>query len=252
MADAQQIPEEVVTQEPDAPQPEVVEAEPEPEATTEPEVDWKAQAERLEQQLKTEQGRSRKREDTDAVLGDRLTSIEQSNAALITALAAGDTENLPTQLGNIQAQQRNTARGRNYQTQYTSLTDQLKEAIDGTGLDLYESPELENVRQAWVDANKNRSLQGLYSSLLDAHNIVRQYDRTKAQSDTERVRAEERKAANLRLEEAGIYDLDTGPARGGIGTGSQDDWTWFAQTYGKMENPSPEDHARANKINKRR
>ena len=53
MADEQQIPEEVVTQEPDDPQPEVAEAE--PEATTEPAVDWQAQAERLEQQLKTEQ-----------------------------------------------------------------------------------------------------------------------------------------------------------------------------------------------------
>jgi hypothetical protein len=248
MADEQQLPEEVVTQEPDAPLTEVEEAEPEP--TTEPEVDWKAQAERLEQQLKTEQGRNRKREETDALLGDRLASIEQSNAALITALAAGDTEALPKQLGQIQAQQRNTARGRNYQTQYTSLTDQLKEVVDGTGLDLYESPELEGVRQAWVAANKSRSLQGLYSTLVDAHNVVRQTERSKAQSDTERVREEERKAANLRLEEAGIYDLDTGPARGGVG--SQDDWTWFTQTYGKMENPSAEDHARATRINKRR
>ena len=248
MADEQQIPEEVVTQEPDDPQPEVAEAE--PEATTEPAVDWQAQAERLEQQLKTEQGRNRKREETDALLGDRLAAIEQSNAALITALAAGDTENLPTQLGAIQAQQRTTARGRNYQTQYTSLTDQLKEAVDGTGLDLYESPELEGVRQAWVEANKNRSLQGLYSSLVDAHNVVRQHERTKAQGDTERIREEERKAANSRLEEAGIYDLDTGPARGG--TGGQDDWTWFTQTYGKMDNPSAEAHARATRINKRR
>ena len=179
-----------------------------------------------------------------------MTSIEQSNAALITALAAGDTEALPQQLGQIQAQQRNTARGRNYQTQYTSLTDQLKDVVDGTGLDLYESPELEGVRQAWVAANKSRSLQGLYSTLVDAHNVVRQTERSKAQSDTERVREEERKAANLRLEEAGIYDLDTGPARGG--GGSQDDWTWFTQTYGKMENPSAEDHARATRINKRR
>ena len=179
-----------------------------------------------------------------------MTSIEQSNAALITALAAGDTENLPAQLGNIQAQQRNTARGRNYQTQYTSLTEQLKDAVDGTGLDLYQSPELESVRQAWVSANKSRSLQGLYSTLVDAHNVVRQAERSKAQGDTERVRDEERKAANQRLEEAGIYDLDTGPARGG--TGSQDDWTWFTQTYGKMENPSAADHARATKINKRR
>ena len=248
MADEQQLPEEVVTQEPDAPLTEVEEAE--PETTTEPEVDWKAQAERLEQQLKTEQGRNRKRENTDAVLGDRLTSIDQSNAALITALAAGDTENLPAQLGNIQAQQRNTQRGRNYQTQYTSLTEQLKDAVDGTGLDLYQSPELESVRQAWVSANKSRSLQGLYSTLVDAHNVVRQAERSKAQGDTERVRDEERKAANQRLEEAGIYDLDTGPARGG--TGSQDDWTWFTQTYGKMENPSAADHARATKINKRR
>ena len=64
MADEQQVTEEVVTQEPDAPQPEVQEAE--VEATAEPEVDWRAQAERLEQQLKTAQGRNRTRDDTDA------------------------------------------------------------------------------------------------------------------------------------------------------------------------------------------
>ena len=84
---------------------------------------------------------------------------------------------------------------------------------------------------------------------MDAHNVVRQHERTQAQSDTERVRDEERKSANARLEEAGIYDLDTGPARGG--TGTQDDETWFRE-YGRMDNPSAEDHARAKRINKRR
>ena len=105
MADEQQVSEEVVTQEPDAPQPEVQEAE--TEATVEPEVDWKTQAERLEQQLKTEQGRNRKRDDTDTAIlgiGDRMVAMEQSNAALIKALAEGDTENLPQQLTQIQAQ----------------------------------------------------------------------------------------------------------------------------------------------------
>ena len=44
MADEQQLPEEVVTQEPDAPLTELEEAEPEP--PTEPQVDCKAQAQR--------------------------------------------------------------------------------------------------------------------------------------------------------------------------------------------------------------
>ena len=90
MAEEQQVPEDVVTQEPDAPQPEVQEAE------AEPEVDWKARfddnqatLDKLEQQLKTEQGRNKKRDDTDSAvfgIGDRLAAMEQSNAALIKAL----------------------------------------------------------------------------------------------------------------------------------------------------------------------
>ena len=256
MADEQQVPEEVVTQEPDAPQPEVQEAE--VEATAEPEVDWKAQAEKLEQQLKTEQGRNRKRDDTDTAIlgiGDRMVAMEQSNAALIKALAEGDTENLPQQLTQIQAQSQNNQRGRTYQSRYEALTNQLRGAmqdVDGNEiLSLYEAPELEEVRQTWVDAHKNKSMAGLYSTLVRAHEVVRQAERSKAAQATNNVRDEERKAATQRLEEAGIYDLDTGPASAGGGA-SQDDWAWFTQTYGKMDNPSRADHARATRINKRR
>ena len=156
MAEEQQVPEDVVTQEPDAPQPEVQEAE------AEPEVDWKARfdenqatLDKLEQQLKTEQGRNKKRDDTDSAvfgIGDRLAAMEQSNAALIKALAEGDTDNLPQQLGQIQAQSQNTQRGRAYQNQYRVLTEQLRAATqDESGneiLSLYEAPELEGVRQA--------------------------------------------------------------------------------------------------------
>jgi len=256
MADEQQVSEEVVTQEPDAPQPEVQEAE--TEATVEPEVDWKTQAERLEQQLKTEQGRNRKRDDTDTAIlgiGDRMVAMEQSNAALIKALAEGDTENLPQQLTQIQAQSQNNQRGRTYQSRYEALTEQLRGAmhdVDGNEiLSLYEAPELEDVRQTWVEAHKNKSMAGLYSTLVRAHEVVRKAERSKAAQATDNVRDEERKAATQRLEEAGIYDLDTGPTSAGGGA-SQDDWTWFTQTYGKMDNPSRAEHARATKINKRR
>ena len=256
MADEQQVTEEVVTQEPDAPQPEVQEAE--VEATAEPEVDWKAQAERLEQQLKTEQGRNRKRDDTDTAIlgiGDRMAAMEQSNAALVKALAEGDTESLPQQLSQIQAQSQNAQRGRTYQGRYEALTEQLMGAVQDTDgnqiLDLHTAPELEDVRQSWVEAHKNKSMAGLYSALVRAHEVVRQTERSRANQMTDSVRDEERKAATQRLEEAGIYDLDTGPTSAGGGAG-QDDWTWFTQTYGKMENPSRADHARAARINKRR
>ena len=258
MADEQQIPEEVVTQEPDAPQPEVQEAE------AEPEVDWKARfddnqatLDKLEQQLKTEQGRNKKRDDTDSAvfgIGDRLSAMEQSNAALIKALAEGDTENLPQQLGQIQAQSQNTQRGRAYQNQYRVLTDQLREATQDEGgndiLSLYEAPELEEIRQSWVDANNKRSVSALYNTLVRTHEVVRQAERGKANEKAESVRQEERTSAKQRLEEAGIYDLDTGAASAGGGA-TQDDDTWF-RAYGRMDNPSPEDHARAKRINKRR
>ena len=258
MADEQQVEQDVVTQAPDAPQPETVETE----AQAEP--DWKAQAEtaeatlaKLQQELKTEQGRVRKRDDQDSAIagiGDRIIAMEQSNAALIKALAAGDTENLPNQLNQIQAQSQDTQRGRAYQTQYNVLTQQLREATqDSDGnvvLDLYSSPELEDVRSKWVDANKKRSLAGLYSTLVQAHEVTRQAERTQAKQTNNSVRDEERKIANQRLEEAGIYDLDTGPARGG--GAAQNDWTWFTQTYRNMANPSSDDHKRARRINNTR
>ena len=258
MADEQQVPEDVVTQEPAAPQTEVQEAE------AEPEVDWKAKfdenqatLDKLEQQLKTEQGRNKKRDDTDSAvlgIGDRLSAMEQSNAALIKALADGDTERLPQQLGQIQAQSQNTQRGRAYQNQYRVLTEQLREATqDENGneiLSLYDAPELEEVRQAWVDANKNRSVSALYNTLVRTHEVIRQAERGKASERAESVRQEERTSAKQRLEEAGIYDLDTGPASGGGGA-TLDDETWFRE-YGKMDNPTPEDHARARRYNKRR
>ena len=258
MADEQQVPEEVVTQETDIPQPEVLE----PEA--EPEVDWKskfdenqASLSKLEQQLKTEQGRNRKRDDTDSAvlgIGDRLAAMEQSNAALIKALAEGDTDNLPQQLGQIQAQSQNTQRGRAYQNQYRVLTEQLRAATqDESGndiLSLYEAPELEEVRQSWVDANNKRSVSALYNTLVRTHEVIRQAERGKASEKAETVRQEERTSAKQRLEEAGIYDLDTGAASAGGGA-TKDDDTWFRE-YGKMDNPTPADHARAKQINKRR
>ena len=258
MADEQQVPEEVVTQETDIPQPEVLE----PEA--EPEVDWKSKFDenqatlsKLEQQLKTEQGRNRKRDDTDSAvlgIGDRLAAMEQSNAALIKALAEGDTDNLPQQLGQIQAQSQNTQRGRAYQNQYRVLTEQLRAATqDESGndiLSLYEAPELEEVRQSWVDANNKRSVSALYNTLVRTHEVIRQAERGKASEKAETVRQEERTSAKQRLEEAGIYDLDTGAASAGGGA-TKDDDTWF-RGYGKMDNPTPADHARAKQINKRR
>ena len=180
--------------------------------------------------------------------------MEQSNAALIKALADGNTESLPQQLGQIQAQSQNTQRGRAYDNQYRVLTEQLREAVqDGNGndiLDLYSAPELEEVRQSWVEANKSRSVSSLYNTLVRAHEVIRQAERGKASEQAEAVRQEERNTAKQRLEEAGIYDLDTGPASAGGGA-TLDDETWFRE-YGKMDNPSPEDHARARRINKRR
>jgi len=260
MAEEQQAEQDVATQAPDTPQPEAVENEAEPE----PEPDWKAQAEttaatlaQLQQELKTEQGRSRKRDDQDSAIagiGDRIIAMEQSNAALIKALAAGDTQNLPNQLNQIQAQSQNTQRSRAYQTQYDVLTQQLRQAtLDSDGntiLDLYNAPELEEVRAKWVDANKKHSLAGLYSTLVQAHEVTRQAERTQAKQTNDTVRDEERKMANQRLEEAGIYDLDTGPARGG--GAAQDGWTWFTQTYRNMANPTSEDHKRARRINNAR
>jgi hypothetical protein len=99
-----------------------------------------------------------------------------------------------------------------------------------------------------VNAHKSKDIANLASLIAQTHRTVREAERNNGRSSEQKIRSEERNAAQERMEEAGIYDLDTGPA--GAGTTGQDDMTWFAKTYAHLDNPTPADHNRAIKIGK--
>ena len=160
MADEQVI--EAATQEtPDAPS--QSETQPEAGETTEPEVDWQTKAQELEKQveraennLRAERGRTTKQTERDNSLfdlSDRLGAMEQSNMALIRALNSGDTDELPSQLTQIQNASTGRSAARSYEGRYNALAEELQGVVhDDDGNDivsLFEAPELEQVRQSF-------------------------------------------------------------------------------------------------------
>ena len=57
---------------------------------------------------------------------------------------------------------------------YDALCQSLREAVQHSLLDLYESPELEEVRQAWVAAYKAEDSAALKDVISDAQRIARE------------------------------------------------------------------------------
>ena len=221
------------------------------------EVDWKARAEaaednlkKVENDLKSQQGRNRRTDEVQhqlASIGDRLSTIESANQAVLRAFSSGDTDALPTELSTIQAKAQQTSANRSYEARYADLSEELREAVqDGEGnpiLDLYEAPELESIRQEWVTAHRNKDTAALASALAKAHRVARAAERTTGRSSEQQIRTEEREAAKARLEEAGVFDLDTGPSAAG---GGLSDDRWFREVYGKESyDATPADHKRA-------
>lgn len=242
---------------------------PEPEQTAEvqaeqvestEEVDWKARAEQAETQLKkaqndlnSRQGRDRTRDEWQhqlADIGDRIGAMEAANQAVIRAFSTGDTDALPSELSTITARQNQTAAARSYEARYAALSEELREAVqDGDGnqvLDLYESPELEEVRKEWVNAHKAKDPAALAAAIGKTHRIARQAERNGGSSAEQRIREEERAAARTRLEAAGIYDLDTGPSGAGAGLEDMDFLNAYGSDPGRYS--SKEDRERANRI----
>ena len=257
MADEQVI--EAATQEtPDAPS--QSETQPEAGETTEPEIDWQTKAQELEKQveraennLRAERGRATKQTERDNSLfdlSDRLGAMEQSNMALIRALNSGDTDELPNQLTQIQNASTGRSAARSYEGRYNALAEELQGIVhDDDGNDivsLFEAPELEQVRQLWLASHNKQDIAGLYDALNQAQRVVRRIERTRTQDELSAIRDQERAAAKRQLDEAGVYDMDTGVAASGAGVQDDDFLTSYARNPERHN--TPEDHLRARRL----
>jgi len=261
MADEQVI--EAATQDtPDVPSQSETQPEAIPKAgeTTEPEIDWQAkvqelekQVERAENNLRAERGRATKQAERDNSLfdlADRMGAMEQSNMALIRALNSGDTEALPERLTEIQNASTGRSAARSYQGRYNALAEELTNIVhddDGNEIvSLFEAPELEEVRQLWLASHNKQDIAGLYDAMNQAQRVVRRIERTRSQDEVSAIRDQERAAAKRQLEEAGVYDMDTGAAASGAGVQDDDFLTSYARN--PERHSTPEDHLRARRL----
>tara|TARA_R100000306_G_scaffold59249_1_gene58113 strand:+ start:222 stop:992 length:771 start_codon:yes stop_codon:yes gene_type:complete len=240
-------------------QPEEQAEEPRAEETSE-EVDWQSRAEaaeanlkKVENDLNSQRGRNRQTGETQqqlTAISDRLTAMESANQAVLRAFSSGDTDALPNELSAIQAQAAQTSATRSFENRYAEMTEQLQGAVrdedGGPILDLYEAPELEQVRQEWMKHYKAKNVAGLASVITDATRITTKAERSNSRDTVESVRNEERAAARKLLEQAGIYDLDTGPDGGGAGLSDMDFLAAWGNDPGKYN--SKEDSERATRI----
>jgi len=261
MAD-EQVTEAATQDTPDVPSQSETQPEATPEAgeTTEPEVDWQTKAteaeeraERAENNLRAERGRATKQVERDNSLfelADRMGAMEQSNMALVRALSSGETEQLPDQLAQIQNASTGRSAARSYEGRYTTLADELQSIVhddDGNEIvSLFESPELEQVRQLWLASHNKQDIAGLYDALNQAQRVVRRIERTRSQDEVSAIRDQERAAAKRQLEEAGVYDMDTGAAASGAGVQDDDFLTSYARNPERHN--TPEDHLRARRL----
>ena len=219
-----------------------------PPTTEAPEPDYETQLKerdakiaKLENDLKASAGRRGRQNQTEQLLlgqGNEIRTINSRLDALLQAMSAGETDNLPAELSAIQAQAAQTQATINYDAEWTGLSQELLDSVvDDTGatvLDLHSAPELEHVRQMWTQAHNVKDVAGLNRAIAEAQKVARQAERT------------QRTAAPAADEETTEFDLSTGPSAGGAG---MSDDRWMKEVYGNPERQAtPEDHARAAKL----
>jgi len=192
-------------------------------------IDWKARFEEMEARAtkaendkKAIQGARSKQADQDALLLDiytRLESTEKSNAALIKALAANDTDNLGDELNGIQSQAAQQRAESRFVAQYQSVYNGiLEDATDEDGnkiIDVETDPRLESFRQDIIDGFGKKSIVDITNALPKLHRLIRQIERENAKAAVEKAREEAEESSKSKLRKAGLGDHDLGPGAGG-------------------------------------
>lgn len=243
-------------------------------AEAEPTIDYKAKFEASEAaRIQVEADRGKIANDLASLKGLRMTEVQREQllgeiaerlevmdrqqTALIKALGENTTEELPAEVAKIQAEGQQAREGRGFAAQYNSIWQDLEAAVkDPQGdivLDLYNAPELKEVRRIWnstKDANNNMTMSALEvlavsaKAVAEANRVTKSELRKRDQAESKKVKEEAQATVRREREESGALDLDTGPAAGG-GNLSNDT---FLQRYADGDLSSPADHARAKKI----
>jgi len=202
-----------------------------PEAEQQEEPDYKAlwaaekaRAEKAESDHRAAVGRQKAQNERDEILygiAARQEATDKSIAALIKAMADGDTDELPTTLTKIQNDAYSAQAQQKFEARYAKLFEELETSVlDEEGkplVDIRTSPLWEDVRQEWVAAYNARDLGGLTASLSKSLTKARHLERKILKELASKAKAEAKASAKAKLDEAGVLDLDTGSGASGAG-----------------------------------
>jgi len=199
---------------------------------TQEEVDWtvrgpeiQAELDKAQNNLRALQGQDRRQSSANDRLDrieDSVAAISQSNAKYMAAMARGDMESLPGELAAIEQETQRNRAARSFEGTYEQLREGLLEIVQGEGEDLLISAEDSTKLLAqWNDAAKKAQesgdLSGLYQTHIAAERMkmeqARKTHATELRKEKEASKTREKKA----LENAGVYDQDTGPITSGAG-----------------------------------
>jgi hypothetical protein len=149
---------------------------------------------------------------------------------LIKHLTEGTpAEQITAEVGAIQLEAQRTQSTSQFNSLATKYgTDLQKQILNEDGaeiISLQDAPELEDVRQGWVNAVKAGDISGVAAAYTDAIAIIRQAERAQAKVDKENAVKLERAAAKEKMEDAGINDLGTGN-NASFPTGGDSDGLW--------------------------
>ena len=176
----------------------------------------KAREKKLEQQVKSSEGRT-KRETSDRALqqetNDRIAALEKSLGIFISTAPSGDMEKLSTELGEARLED---AKGRAEKAELAQV-QRIKDSLEATIKDeegnlLITKEQAQELVAKWKATETSADL---VSVVTDAAQMVLVTERQRAADLEKKVREEEKAAAKQREEDAGIGELDTGPGAGG-------------------------------------
>ena len=210
-------------------QTEVVADAPAAEPEVKEEIDWKARFEEMEARAtkaendkKAIQGARQKQADQDSLMLDiytRLESTEKSNAALIKALAANDTEHLETELSGIQSQAAQERAQTRFVAQYKSVYEGiLEDAKDDDGnviINVETDPRLEAFRRDVTEGFQKGSIVDITNALPQLHRLIRKIERENAAEAVAKAREEAEESSKTKLRKAGLGDHDLGTGAAG-------------------------------------
>ena len=197
-----------------------------PEASEETEeVDWivrgpelVSQLEKLEHQLSSERGQSKKVQTQDERLNrmeDHLAANGKVMSRYLDYIAKDDPE-LAKIRADASAEDSRTQATTAFETRHNRIARELVEIVkEGEDMKITETQATELERlwdSATVEARKDGDTSHLVEVKIQAERMINEADRKRSEADVRKAKEDTKKAGQREKERSGLYDNDIGPS----------------------------------------